>query len=642
MIIEKPVLPFQEFLYQYGWLWFAVFGALLAATVILGLIFTILNAGGIIIGLRNFRQNVGRVFSDLFFMSPMRVWAIARLAIQESLRRRVLFLCVIFMLLLMFAGWFMNPDTIDPAKYYLTFVLSMSTYLILLLAIFLSAFSLPSEIKSKTIYTIVTKPVYSSEIVLGRILGFTIVGTTVLLFMAVLSYGFVSFSLQHDHVLTVEDLRDYEGSNPKILESGGTLVKNGSTRIANNHRHRVEVYDDGTILVEEVNHHQHDVRIISKGVAVAGGDVDESLARYKVDPSQERLQARVPLYARNLTFRDTKGEDQSKGTDVGHEWTYRSYVGNFTNSTNDAAIFDFTGVTESQFPEGLPIEMTLGVFRTYKGNIEKPVQASIAIRNPKNGLIAEVEIFYTDEFVTKSVFIPRKISNISADVNQRKFLGQETPAVLDRSLATKRDYDLFEDFVSNSQLELWIRCVDGNQFIGVSQYDLYLRATDAPVFPNFLKGYYGIWQQMFLILSFGVLFSTFLGGPVAMISTCGVMIAGFCKELMIQLAERENLGGGPLESFMRMLKQSNLVEEMNKGVTTSFVTSADYVSAFILMVMAQVIPPLEDFAYYKTALIAGFNIPGNWLLVHSVTTFGYAIPIFIIGYIILGNREVAK
>jgi hypothetical protein len=45
----------------------------------------------------------------------------------------------------------------------------------------ISAFSLPTDFKSKTIYTVVTKPVRAGDIVLGRIVGFTIVGTLMLL-----------------------------------------------------------------------------------------------------------------------------------------------------------------------------------------------------------------------------------------------------------------------------------------------------------------------------------------------------------------------------------------------------------------------------------------------------------------------------
>ena len=49
--------------------------------------------------------------------------------------------------------------------------------------------------------------------------------------------------------------------------------------------------------------------------------------------------------------------------------------------------------------------------------------------------------------------------------------------------------------------------------------------------------------------AFGVLFSTFLSGPVAMASTFGILIAGYCKPLFLEIAHLQSLGGGPVESF---------------------------------------------------------------------------------------------
>ena len=74
---------------------------------------------------------------------------------------------------LLFAGWFIDPASPDPARLYLDLVLTTTGYLMLLLALFLSALSLPADIKNRTLHTVVTKPVRPSEIVLGRMLGFT-------------------------------------------------------------------------------------------------------------------------------------------------------------------------------------------------------------------------------------------------------------------------------------------------------------------------------------------------------------------------------------------------------------------------------------------------------------------------------------
>ena len=47
-------------------------------------------------------------FRELFQTSPRRVWAIARLAIKESIRRRVIVALAIYIVILLFAGWFLQ------------------------------------------------------------------------------------------------------------------------------------------------------------------------------------------------------------------------------------------------------------------------------------------------------------------------------------------------------------------------------------------------------------------------------------------------------------------------------------------------------------------------------------------------------
>ena len=139
--------------------------------------------------------DTGRAWSagvrDLLSMSPRRVRALSWLAIKESIRRKVIVVFAVFILILLYAGWFLDPKSTNPAVLYLSFVLTATSYLVLIMALFLSALSLPNDIKNRTLHTIVTKPVRTSEIVLARILGFMTVGTCLLVLMGVISYVFV-------------------------------------------------------------------------------------------------------------------------------------------------------------------------------------------------------------------------------------------------------------------------------------------------------------------------------------------------------------------------------------------------------------------------------------------------------------------
>ena len=65
---------------------------------------------------------------------------------------------------------------------------------------------------------------------------------------------------------------------------------------------------------------------------------------------------------------------------------------------------------------------------------------------------------------------------------------------------------------------------------------MYLRARDASFALNFVKGYLGIWVQMLLVTSFGVMFSTFLSGPVAMMATLAALVPGSSRSSCLDVA----------------------------------------------------------------------------------------------------------
>ena len=129
---------------------------------------------------------------DLISLSPRRVWAVAKLTFMEAYRRKALAVFVIFALLFMFAGWFMGGETgeitPDHVTVYVSFVLRTISWLTLPLVLVLSSFGIPEDIRLRSIHTVVTKPARRLEIVLGRVLGFSLVGTLVLGVMSVVGW----------------------------------------------------------------------------------------------------------------------------------------------------------------------------------------------------------------------------------------------------------------------------------------------------------------------------------------------------------------------------------------------------------------------------------------------------------------------
>ena len=648
MVVEKELPPFREWLPLASLQWLVVAVCLIAGAALLGLLVTSLRYGPVRGFVMVWKAISGGV-ADLVRMSPRRVWALSWLAFRESIRRRVMVVFVIFAVLLLAAGWFLDPTTDNPAKLYVDFVLTASTYLVLLLALFLSVFSLPADIRNRTLHTVVTKPVRSSEIVLGRIVGFVLVGTLLLAAMSVVSFLFAVRGLEHTHELRAENLEPYGEAR-----DGKPQALKGATESRLGHRHAVYVDPDGNGRVDPQCSHTH-------ALEASESDAKRTCA---VGWTEGMFMARVPIYGK-LRFCDLNGVDREKGINVGDEWVYRSYI---HGRSKAAAIWTFQNVRENMLNENgeLPIEMNIGVFRSHKGNIEKTVHGSLSLRNPKTGLTVEAYAFFpSKEFVPLTLTIPRKMvktdkqstsSFSSARMVARK---TETPdgirylpareEELDKSLlkeadgrTDRRSFDLFEDLVSGGEVEVWLKCEDSGQYFGAAKPDLYVLAKDASFSVNFFKGYFGIWMPMVLIIGFGVTFSTFLSGPVAMIATAGVMVAGVFKDALSEIARGPQYGGGPLESFVRIITQDNMITPLQAGLKTTVVQMADRMFEFVLGVIGAIIPPLTEFNY-TSRVAGGFDISWDpWVLVPAVRTLAFLAPLFVAGCFLLKTREVAR
>ncbi len=405
-----------------------------------------------------------------------------------------------FIVVLLFAGWFLDTDSPDPSVLFLSFVLSATTYLAWAMAVFISAFSLPAEFKTRTIYTVVTKPVRPGEIVLGRILGFTLIGSVLLALMGGISYVFAYRLLVHSHEVDVASLR-----------SAGAKTDDGQvgrTSLVHGHRHEVQLGPDGNGKTDIANGHWHTV--------TAQRDGDKT--RYVLSDPEGMFVARVPVYG-DLRFKDRSGRGVDRGISVGKEFKYRSFI---EGASPAAAIWTFHGITPERFRTGLPIEMTIRVFRSHKGDINKGIAGTLVVRNPQTGRGSQ-EI----PFIAKDDKIDYK--KIGTKILDPK--GQEL--------------DLFKDLVDEEgNVEVVMQCLNSGQYFGMAAPDLYLRAADASFKLNFLKAFFGIWLTMALVISFAVMFSTFLSGPVAMLATISILVIGLFTQDISDLAAGITEGAG--------------------------------------------------------------------------------------------------
>ncbi len=537
--------------------------------------------------------HVSKLIRELFAVdipqtSVRRVGAIARLAIKEAIRKKVLVVVAVFIIAIMFAGWYLDPQAQYPARLYISFVLTTTNYMVILLGLFLSCFSLPSDIKSKIIYTIVTKPVRPTEIFLGRVVGFSAVGTMILLLLGAMSYLFVVRGVDHKH---------------EAME----IASNGRSGVTTNqqfHSHTFTLDDSGEGYTNETKGHRH---IVSKE-----GD------KIIVGQSMGDLEARVPIYGL-LRFTGRDGEETT-GMNVGYMSEYQKYI---EGDSLSSAIWTFKGLNSSSFGSELNYDMTISAFRTYKGDIVTPVGG--------------VVIFRSIDGTVESERIPFKVKEFQVD--QRSI---PTEGLKGFRKGEPTELDFFKDIAPEGKFEVMIRCQDKSQYLGMAAADLYFRANPKPFWLNFIKGYISIWLQMVIVICFGVMFSTFLSGPVAIVATISVIVLGFFGFFVDDIVKGTIQGGGPVEALVRMPLQSGSGTELDLGNTT-LEKSIRVVDQGILICVQTLSRAIPNFIQLGTAdfVAYGVNLFEGLLSRHLTICAGYFLMTGIISYFFLKTREMA-
>jgi hypothetical protein len=568
---------------------------------------------------------VARAVRDLFrFDLPgtsfRRVMALSRLAFKEAIRRKVLFVIGIFVVGLMVAGWFLNPDSDDPARLYISFVLTATNYLILALALFISTFSLPADIKGKTIFTIVTKPVRPTEIVLGRMLGFVGVGTMMLVPMGLASYLFVTRGIRHAHREVVE-----------VEEIGNGRLR-GETDFVQNHEHEFTLDADGRGFTDIVRGHRHLVTRQDDG-------------SFEIGPVTGALRARIPSYG-EIQFLDRQGNPEEEGIDVGAEHLGGGYasggISRLVGVTNEpkkirhgyveggtlgAAIYTFDNVTPERYPDGLPVDLSIRAYRAHKGDIESGLRGSITMKHPDREVESDPIIFEVDEYEVDERLLPLKVEGTEGD--QARML------------------NVFDDLVNeDGEIQLVIRCIDRGQYLGMTKGGVYLRPGENSFEWNLTKAYISIWLQMTMVIAFGVMFSTFLGGPVAMVATAVCVLLGFSAEQIYDtrhyIDAGESMGGGPIESLVRLLRQDAMTTQLDvDSLTSRVIKTADAGIVYTLDAIATALPNLPKMVSTAEYAASGFDVFGALLARHATATLGYCLLAFVVSYFFLKSREIA-
>ena len=112
------------------------------------------------------------------------------------------------------------------------------------------------------------------------------------------------------------------------------------------------------------------------------------------------------------------------------------------------------------------------------------------------------------------------------------------------------------------------------------------------------------------------------------------------------VATGETLGGGPIESAIRVVKQDNMVSELDAGIMTLVIKGFDAVAMQLIRGVSFLMPNFGAFAEsggINTASFAayGFDIPSSLMLQHVCIMLAYVFLATCAGYFFLKTKEIA-
>ena len=100
-------------------------------------------------------------------------------------------------------------------------------------------------------------------------------------------------------------------------------------------------------------------------------------------------------------------------------------------------------------------------------------------------------------------------------------------------------------------------------------------------------------------------------------------------------------GGGPIESFYRLVTQTSITLDLEQSPFVAAMKGIDTVLMAPMRLGAAIFPSLSSLGT-GDFVSSGFDIPFDLILAHSAETFGYLLAFFIIGALCLRAREVAS
>ena len=637
----------------------------------------------------------GLGLSDLLRFAFRRVWAISGVCFDESIRRRILWIIPLAIVGLIIVVQLQQPtDEQDAIRQTTKFCLFATGLVVITSTIVLACTSLPREIENRVIFTIVTKPTTRLEIVLGKIIGFAKVSFTILLIMGIFTFGYLHFqawSLERDlrdrlannavesvsrptfqHYVDAGLLNAKTLAGPMQMSIFGQLPVAGSFKRypqpegiilvpfrlpddmwasadpdGNTHpgpgmtieahlgydpivkpgkapvpmHTQFQICDPNTnaILVQEV---KMDGAIPSQDgtVAMTATIAPQSVAtltKYPFifvsilpangdgklwindDPSNPPVKLHIPVTSQpndvvvNPIAPPAGWPSPTRTLYVGRDGVTGQQVKGDSTGTSQVCVFGYRGL-HLDYPTGsmVPLEFRGGVEKGGEtGDEDVPTKATIEVINRKTGADSG-QIALAPE------------NNRNSYVN--------IPAAA----------------VSGGDFDMLVRCTSEGQWINVRIRTPLIVESESLFALNLTKSLAVIWLLSILVTAISVFCSTFLSWPIAVVLTLVILFGRWGVE---ELGDAATAGVG-----------RQFVADFGVKDPTVASTVSDTVEKLntALKTIAAVLPDIGQFSATDD-IEQGLSIPLRTLVAAGEVLLGFGLPLTVLAYVFLKNKEVA-
>jgi ABC-type transport system involved in multi-copper enzyme maturation permease subunit len=208
---------------------------------------------------------------------------------------------------------------------------------------------------------------------------------------------------------------------------------------------------------------------------------------------------------------------------------------------------------------------------------------------------------------------------------------KQTSPPLDFHPETNRDMPVPvpAEYVAGGNFNVYIQGMDSGQWIGMSPASVQLISAEHSFVFNLFKSLLLLWLFSILVVVVAIFSSTFLSWPIAIILTLVILLGHWGVE---QLGDALNPGVGRSVAtdlgFGRDAAQSTVIS-----------TSVDSL-AKMLTAISNVLPDLSKFPVMDD-ITRGVSIPPRHMLESLTVLLYYGLPMLVLSFVILKNKEVA-